>query len=74
MSWAVDDLAYLRWHWGGAYVINGDGEHWSAKRTDNGRTLTADSALGLLDAIRDDYAARPVPRPEPARLVRKYSG
>lgn len=60
--WDFNDLANLRYHWRGAYVINGSAGRWVATRTDNGRTLFADSAEELWVKIRDDYAASPVPR------------
>lgn len=74
MSWDVEELAYLRWHWGSAYRITGSGSAWTATRKDNRHVVTATSAAGLLDAIRDDYAASPVPRPDLARIGRKYGG
>jgi hypothetical protein len=62
-SWDAEDLAELRWHWGGAYVINGSDGVWIATRTDNGTTVFATSAEQLLEKIRRDYAREPVPRP-----------
>jgi hypothetical protein len=78
-TWDAADLADLRWHYHGAYVINGGDNVWVATRTDNGRSLFADTAEALLTKIRLDYAAKPVPRPEPARpdvvkLARKLGG
>jgi hypothetical protein len=55
-------LEYLRYHWGGAYVVSQNGRRFFARRRDNQRTLTADSAEELLHAIRADYAAEKVPR------------
>ena len=74
----AEDLASLRYHWRGAYVINGGDDVWAATRTDNGATIVAWSAAELLDKIRDDYAAMPVPRPptrpDTAGIVRKFGG
>ena len=55
-------LAELRHHYRGAYSIQGEGGIWIAVRTDGKGTLRADSADGLLDLIRADAAAFPVPR------------
>lgn len=57
------ELADLRHHWGGAYLIQclGPGV-WVAQRRDSRKTLGADSPGGLLTRIREDYAAQPVPR------------
>jgi hypothetical protein len=56
------DLAYLGWHWGQAYEISYRLGQYRAVRRDDGAMVRADSAGDLLDAIRADYAARPVPR------------
>jgi hypothetical protein len=56
------DLAYLTWHWGAAYEITYRLGQYRAVRRDDGAMIRADSAGDLLDAIRQDYAARPVPR------------
>jgi hypothetical protein len=56
------DLAYLIHHYGEAYEINMRRRRYEARRRDDGTVITADSADGLLDLIRADYAARPVSR------------
>jgi hypothetical protein len=57
------DLAELRHHWGSAYIINCTGlGRWTAERRDNREVLRSDSAAGLLELIRADYAERPVSR------------
>lgn len=64
--WDSKELADLRWHYGGiggAYILHGSDEVWTATRTDNGATLFAKSADELRDKIRADYGANPVPRP-----------
>lgn len=61
-NWASSDLAWLRWHWGGAYVIDGIIGAWRAERRDDGRVLTANDPEKLRRAIIADYAAKPVPR------------
>lgn len=70
MSWDCEELTYLRWHYGSVYRINGSDDHWTATR--DGQTLTASSALALLDAIRDDYRARP--GVDVVRVMRKLAG
>lgn len=56
-------LDELRWHWGGAYLIDyPEPGVWMAQRRDDRSTLRADSAAGLFEAIRADYAAHPVSR------------
>lgn len=57
------NLAYLCHHYGDAYEINMRRGRYEARRRDDGTMLTADSAGELLEKIRTDYAARPVPRP-----------
>jgi len=54
----------LRFHWGGAYLIEHLGpDVWVAQRRDKSwGTLGAKTPVGLLVKIRDDYAAQPVPR------------
>ena len=59
------NLAYLCHHYGEAYEIKLRRGRYEARRRDDGTMLTADSADGLLAAIRADYAARPVPRDLP---------
>jgi hypothetical protein len=71
------DLSDLRWHWRGAYIVNGGNDRWVATRTDTGRSLFAGTADGLLDKIRADYRLAPVPRPprtyaSPDRVIRKF--
>lgn len=56
------DLAYLINHYGSAYVINMRRGRYEASRRDDGTELGAGTASALLDAIRADYAARPVSR------------
>jgi hypothetical protein len=57
------DLDDLRHHWGEAYLIHRLGARWVAQRRDKSRqAISADSAAGLLELIRADYAARPIPR------------
>jgi hypothetical protein len=56
------NLAYLIHHYGEAYTINMRRGRYEARRRDDGSMVRADSACDLLDAIREDYAARPVPR------------
>ena len=56
------NLAYLNHHYDEAYEINMRRGRYEARRRDDGTVLTADSADALLDLIRADYAARPVPR------------
>jgi hypothetical protein len=62
-------LGSLRWHWGSAYAISYRMGRWIASRRDDGGRLEAEEAEELRELIRDDYEARPVPRPsiEPAR-------
>ena len=59
-----EDLAYLRWHYSGAYVVNHPApDVWIAQRTDDDNaTLRASTPDGLLDLIRVDYAENPVAR------------
>ena len=57
------DLDELRHHWGEAYLIHRFGDRWVAQRRDKSRqSISADSAAGLTELIRADYADRPVPR------------
>jgi len=55
-------LGELRHHYGSAYTITGEGSVWRAVRKDGKGTLRTDSANALLDLIRADSAASPVPR------------
>ena len=56
------DLTTLVFHWGGAYSINRDGNHWSAARRDGKAELTAGTAETLHDLITADNENNPVPR------------
>lgn len=56
------NLAYLIHHYDGAYRVNMRRGRYEAARRDDGTVLTADTADALLDLIRADYAAHPVPR------------
>ena len=56
------NLAYVVYHWSDAYRVNMRHGVYEAIRRDDGTLLTADSAEELLDLIRADSAARPVPR------------
>lgn len=78
MSWDSEDLEDLRFHWRGAYVINGGKGCWAATRTDNGASLVCTTANDLRERIRADYQANPVPRPPPTKasvesIIRKYT-
>jgi hypothetical protein len=55
-------LEELRWHWGTAYDIHGDGDRWTAVRRDTGATLEATTPDELFTAMHADYFKRPVPR------------
>ena len=74
------DLDYLRWHWGDAFVITRvAGGIWKAERKDTHKVIRAKSAVALLDKIRDEYSAKPVPRQEPPvietdNVIRKFTG
>ena len=58
------DLEWLRHHWGSAYDIAAEGDHWSAARLDGtGTPLAARSAAELRALIVENYTTRPVPRP-----------
>jgi hypothetical protein len=59
---ALTALGELRWHWGGAYVIDGTLGRWRAERRDDGRTLAAADPAQLRLAIIEDYRRKPVPR------------
>jgi hypothetical protein len=64
---AAELIDHLRWHWGEAYRIHFfESDKWMAQRRDNWASLTASTPLDLLDAIRADYAAKPVGRLAPA--------
>lgn len=57
-----EDLDDLRWHYGEAYLIQVIGGRWVAQRRDSHASISADTAAGLLDLIRADYARKPVCR------------
>lgn len=57
-----DELASLRFHWGGAHSITVHLGTWIAVRADSREALTATSAQELLERIRSDYRPRLVPR------------
>lgn len=62
----MDDLADLRHHWGGAYVIDHPAPGcWQAVRRDGKGTICADNPELLREMVRADYQAAPVPRGEP---------
>jgi hypothetical protein len=61
-TWADQQLADLKHHWGDAYNIALIGDRWVAQRGDSRTSFSADSPDGLLALIREDYAQRPVPR------------
>lgn len=65
MSNLISPLADLRHHWGEAYLISGTIGCWRAQRRDDRRTLTAEDPELLREAIRDDYARKPVSRTDP---------
>ncbi len=62
MTATWDALADLQWHWGSAYLITGNGNHWIAQRRDDGRTLVAGQPDVLREMITEDYTADPVAR------------
>ena len=55
-------LELLRWHWDSGYAITLDHDGWRAERRDDGAILTENTAERLVRLIREDFAARPVPR------------
>ena len=60
-----EELDDLRFHWGSAYNIQHLGDTYVAQRRDKSRaTVSAKTPDGLLERIREDYAARPIRRPE----------
>lgn len=59
---AGEQLDELRWHYGEAYLIDRLGSRWIAQRRDSHATMSAESADGLLEKIRADYARQPVGR------------
>jgi hypothetical protein len=60
-------LEDLRHHWGEAYEISYRLGQYRAVRRDDRSVVRADSASELLEAIRADYAGRPVLRPGPGK-------
>ena len=63
-----DPLSDLRWHWGGAYLIEHPApDEWTAQRRDGRGTLRADGPVLLREMITADYTARPAPRDLPGR-------
>jgi hypothetical protein len=57
------ELASLDWDWGEAYLIcHPEPDVWVAQRRDDRATLRAAAPGELREAIRADYARRPVPR------------
>jgi hypothetical protein len=60
-------LADLRHHWGEAYEISYRLGQYRAARRDDGSVVRADTAGELLELVRADYAARPVPRKDSDR-------
>lgn len=56
------NLGYLIFHWSDAYQVSMRRGRYEAIRRDDGTVLDAGTADGLLEKIRADYAARPVPR------------
>jgi len=63
---AADALEELEFHWGSAYDIAVTDGRWTARRKDGrGDTLASPLPEGLLQLVRADYAASPVPRDLP---------
>ena len=58
------ELLSLRFHWGSAYMVlcPGTGTWVAYRRDDDQGVLTAPGPDALLEAIRTDYLASPVPR------------
>lgn len=68
-------LAELQHHWGSAFMItNPEPDVWLAVRRDDHGTLRAGKPGELLDLIRADYFARPVPRRWPRQVPRSQAG
>lgn len=60
--WIGRALHDLRHNWGEAYAIEcAASDRWSAARLDNGRELLATHPGDLVQLIRADYTAMPVP-------------
>lgn len=59
------EIAKLRCRWGDVYDITWSGGMFRATRMDNRAAVNATTAGSLWEAIRDDYAAKPVPRMRP---------
>jgi len=63
---AAAALEELEFHWGSAYDIAVTDGRWTARRKDGrGDTLASPLPEGLLQLVRADYAASPVPRDLP---------
>jgi hypothetical protein len=62
----LDDLEFLGYHWGTAYLTGREGDQFTAERRDGkGGTLTDPERDGLCRKIAADYTASPVPRDLP---------
>jgi hypothetical protein len=61
-----ESLDEIRWHWGEAYNVEHLGGLWLAQRLDKSRaTVSARTPDELMELIRLDYEAAPVPRDRP---------
>jgi hypothetical protein len=61
-----ESLDEIRWHWDSAYNVEHLGGLWLAQRLDKSRaTVSARTPDELMEKIRADYAAEPVPRDRP---------
>jgi hypothetical protein len=57
----MNALDALRYDWGSAYEIEGDTDHWRARRRDGlGGWIDAESPGDLRNQIFSDYALKPV--------------
>jgi hypothetical protein len=57
----MNALDALRYDWGSAYEIEGDGDYWRARRLDGqGGWIEAQSPDDLCNKIFSDYALKPV--------------
>jgi hypothetical protein len=61
-AWWETPLGELRFHWGQAYEIHFRHGRFTAVRRDDGSAISRDDPGELLEEIRRDYSARPVPR------------
>jgi hypothetical protein len=67
----LDDLEFLEYHWGSAYLVAAGGGGYTADRRDGkGATLAATDRDGLCRKIQADYTADPVSRDLARDLVR----